>query len=214
MVCLHSGFSLVARMLLGKETLEGDASSFLLGLLLGSTFGFGERARTSKTVANSNFYAEAFLMVGTALGGENVMGLAGSSRLEVLLQCGFVVTDGSTKGVARLHGEVEFRNGGLDDVPLNEGTSSSKTTVEVECSDDGFKGVSEQGGFLSTATLLLSATKKEEVSEANARGYITEVTAADKRGAKASQFALTGGGKAAEEGFCNSKTKDGIANKL
>lgn len=85
MVCLHSCFGLVARILFSKKALEGDASSFLLGLFLGGTFGFGERARTSKTVANSNFYAESLLMVGAALGSEHVMRLAGSRRLEVLL---------------------------------------------------------------------------------------------------------------------------------
>ena len=38
-------------------------------------------------------------MVGAALGGEDVLGLAGAGGLEVFLEGGFVVADGSAEGV-------------------------------------------------------------------------------------------------------------------
>jgi len=41
-------------------------------------------------------------MVGAALCGEGVVGLAGSGGLEVFLESGFVVADGSAEGVAGL----------------------------------------------------------------------------------------------------------------
>ena len=39
------------------------------------------------------------LVVGAALGGEDVVGLAGAGGLEVLLQGGLVVADGSVEGL-------------------------------------------------------------------------------------------------------------------
>ena len=50
-------------------------------------------------------------MVGAALGGEDVVGLAGAGGLEMLLQGGFVIADGSAEGVAGLQGEVEIGEG-------------------------------------------------------------------------------------------------------
>ena len=90
---------------LGEEALEGEARGVLLGLLFGGSLGFGEGAGAAFFVFDADFDAEAFLMVGAALVGEDVVGLTGAGGLEMFLQRGFVVADGSAEGVAALQGE-------------------------------------------------------------------------------------------------------------
>ena len=86
---------------LGTKLLDGEAGGFLLGLLLGGAFGFGEGPGVAGGVVDADFDAEAFVVVGAALVGENVLGLAGPDGLEMLLKCGFMVADGAREGVAR-----------------------------------------------------------------------------------------------------------------
>ena len=153
-------------------------------------------------------------MVGAALVGEDVVGLAGAGGLEVLLEGGFVVADGSAEGVAALHGEVEIGQGGLDDVLFDEGAGGVEAAIEVEGGDDGFEGVGEQGGLAAAAALFFAATEAEERAEVDAGGDLAEVAAADEGGAETGQFALAGGGEATEEGFGDDEAEDGVADEL
>ena len=148
---------------------------------------------------DADFDAEAFLVVGTALVGEDVVRLAGAGGLEMLLQRGFVIADGSAEGVAALHGEVKIRQGGLDDVLFDEGAGGVETAIEVEGCDDGFEGVGEECGLAAAAALFFAATEAEERAEVDASGDLAEVAAADEGGAEAGQFAFARGGEAMEE---------------
>ncbi len=197
-----------------EQSLKGEACGVLLGLLLGGSFGFGESAGAAFLVLDADFDAKALLMVGAALVGEDVVGLAGARGLEMLLQGGFVVADGSAEGVASLHGEVKIGEGGLDDVSFDEGASGVEAAVEIEGGDDGFKGVGEKRGLSAAAALFFAAAEAEERAEVDAGGDLAEVAAADERGAEASQFALAGSREAAEEGFGNDEAKDGVADEL
>src|SRR5438067_4790328 len=181
-------------MRFGDQALKGEARGVLLGLLFGGSLGFGESAGSSCLVLDADFHAEALLMVGTALVGEDVMGLAGAGRLQVLLQRGFVVADGSAEGVAALHGEVKMGQSGFDDVLFDEGAGGVEATIEVEGGDDGFEGVGEKGGLAAATALFFAATETEERAEIDAGGDLAEVAAADEGGAKTGQFALAGGG--------------------
>ena len=149
---------------LGDQTLEGEARGILLGLLLGGSFGFGECAGAAFFVGDADFDAEALLMVGAALIGEDVVGLAGAGGLEMLLQGGFVVADGSAEGLAGLDGEVEIREGGLDDVLFDEGAGGVEAAIEVEGCDDGFEGVGEECGLAAAAALFFAATEAEALA--------------------------------------------------
>ena len=153
-------------------------------------------------------------MVGAALVGEDVVGLSGAGGLEVLLQGGFVVADGSAEGVAGLHGEVKIGQGGLDDVLFDEGAGGVEAAVEIEGGDDGFKGVGEKCGLPAAAALFFAAAEAEERAEVDASGDLAEMTAADERGAETSQFALAGGGEAAEERFGDDEAENGVADEL
>jgi hypothetical protein len=188
---LHGGD--IARLRFGDQTLEGKARGVLLGLLLRSSLGFGEGPGAALFILDPDFDAEAFLMVGAALVGEDIMGLASAGGLEVLLQCGFVVADGSAEGVAALHGEVKVRKGGLDDVLFDEGAGGVEAAIEIEGGDDGFEGIGEKGGLAAAAALFLAATETEKRAEINAGGDFAKVATADEGGAKTGQFALAGG---------------------
>jgi hypothetical protein len=201
-------------VLFGEEALEGETGGFLLGLFFCVAFGFREGSGTAEAVAYADFNAEAFLVVGAALGGQDVVGLAGTAGLEMFLKGGFVIANGSREGVAGLQGEVEIGKGGLDDMPLDEGAGGGEAAVKIERGDDGFEGVSEQGWLLAAATLLFSATEEKEVSQADAGGHIAEVVAADERGAEAGEFSFSGGREATEERFGDGETEDGVADEL
>jgi len=201
-------------VLFGEEALEGDAGGFLLGLFFCVAFGFGEGSGTAEAVAYADFNAEAFLVVGAALGGEDVVGLAGTAGLEMFLKSGFVVADGPREGVAGLQGEVEIGEGRLDDMSLDEGAGGVEAAIEIEGGDDGFEGIGEQGWLFAAATLLFSAAEEKEVSQADAGGYMAEVVAADERGAETGELSFSGGGEATEERFGDGETEDGVADEL
>jgi hypothetical protein len=118
------------------------------------------------------------------------VGLAGSGGLEVLLQSGFVVADGSAEGVAGLQGNVQIGHGRRDDVLVDKGAGGGKATIEIKRCDDGFQGVGEDGWFLAATALLFSAAEEEMVSEVDAGGYFSEMAAADERGAEAGKLAF------------------------
>jgi len=194
--------------------LEGEASGVLLGLFFGGSFGFGQRARASALVFYANFDAEALLMVGAALGGEDVVGLAGSVGLEVLLQGGFVIADGAAEGVAALQGKVEIGKSRFNDVFFDEGAGGIESAVEVEGGDDSFQGVGEKSWLSAAPTLLFAAAKKEQRAEVDSRGYLTKVASADERRAETGQFALAGSWEAAKERFGDDEAKDRVPHEL
>jgi hypothetical protein len=144
-------------MTFGDEALEGEAGGFLLGFFFGCAFGFGQRGEAAFLVVDADLDAEALLVVGAALGGEGVVGLAGSGGLEALLKGGFVVADGSAEGVAGLQGEVEIGEGGVDDVLFDEGAGGGKATIEIDGGDESFEGVGEDGGLFAATALLFAA---------------------------------------------------------
>jgi hypothetical protein len=198
----------------GEKALKGEARSVLLSLLLGGSFGFSQGARAALFVCDADFDAKTLLMVGAALVGEDIVGLAGSCGLEVLLQGGFVVADSSAEGVPGLEGEVKIGKGGLDDVLFDEGARHGQTTVEVESGDDRFEGVGEESGLSAAAALLFTATEKKERAEVDARGDLAKMTTADERGAETGEFAFARGWKAAEERFGDCEAKDGVTDEL
>ena len=120
-----------------------------------------ERAGAACAVFDADFDAEALLVVGAALGGEDVLGLAGAGGLQMLLQRGFVVADGSAEGVAGLQRKVEIGQGGLDDLLFDEGAGGVESAVEIERGDDGFEGVGEQRRLFPAAALLFSAAEPQ-----------------------------------------------------
>jgi hypothetical protein len=211
--CLFFGFSAL-RLLLCDEAFEGDAGCLLLGLLLGGAFGFGEGARATVAVGDADFDAEELLVIRAALCGKDVLRLPRSGGLEVFLESGLVIADGSGEGVAGAEGSVELRDGGLDDVALDEGACSVESAVEVEGGDDGFEGIGEEGGLLAASALLFSAAETEQGSEVDAFGDTAEVTAADERGSQAGELAFARVREAAEEAIGYGESEDGVADKL
>jgi hypothetical protein len=177
-------------MSFGEETLEGEAGSVLLGLLLGGSFGFGEGAGASVFVVDADFDSEALLVVRAALVGEDVEGLADPGGLQVFLEGGLVVADGPAEGIAGLESDVEARDCGLDDVFVDEGAGGVESAVEVERGYDGFESVSEESGLFAAAALLFAAAQTEMRAEADGSGDFAEMTAADERGTEASEFAF------------------------
>jgi hypothetical protein len=198
----------------GEEALECNASGFLLGLLLGIPLGFGKGAGASGAVSHADFDTEALLVVGAGLRGEDVLRLPGACSLKMLLQGGFVVADGSREGVACLQGDVQLRDRRLDDVLFNEVAGGGKSSIEVECGDDGFDGVGEQCGFFSAAALLFTSSEAQEISNADAGGNTAKMTTTDERGAEASEFAFARVWKSAKERFGNNKPEDCVADEL
>ena len=196
------------------ELLEGEAGGFLLGLLFGGALGFGEGAGVAGGVVDADFDAEALGVVGAGLIGEDVLGLAGSGGLEMLLKGGFVVSDGSAEGVAGVKGCVEIRECGLDDLFLDEAAGGGESAVEVEGGDDGFERVGEDGGFAASSAVLFATAEEDVVAEADAEGDVAEVTAADDGGAEAGELALAGVGEALEEGFGGEEAEDGVADEF
>jgi len=134
----------------------------LLGLFLGGALGFGEGSGATGFVVDADFDAEALLVVGAALVGEDVVGLACAGGLEMLLEGGFVVADGAAEGLAAVEGEVKVGEGGLDDVLFDEGAGGGEATVEIEGCDDGFDGVGEKGGLFAASGLFFSTAQAEE----------------------------------------------------
>ena len=165
-------------------------------------------------VADADLDAEALGVVGPALGGEDVLGLAGAEGLKVLLESGLVVADGSGEGVAVVESGLEGGQGRLDYLFFDEAARGGEAAVEVEGGDDGFKGVGEQGGLATASTGLLSAAEADVVAEADAGGDVAEMTAADEGGAETGELALAGVGEAAEEGFGCEEAEDGVADEL
>ena len=135
-------------LLFRHEAFERDARSLLLRLFFGGAFGFGESASTSVAIWDADFDTEEFLVIGATLRGEDVLRLACSSGLQVLLKGRLVVADGSREGVAGAESSVELGHRRLDDVALDEGTRGVETAVEVERGDDGLEGVGRRAGFL------------------------------------------------------------------
>jgi hypothetical protein len=199
---------------LGLKALKGDPGGLLLSLLFCEAFGFGERASASEAVRDVNLDAEELLMVGPALGGEDILRLTCSGGLKVLLQGGLVVADGSAEGIAGAESSLEIGEGRLDDMALDKGTGHLESTVEIEGGYDGFEGVGEQGGFLAASALLFSSAEAEHGSETDALGDGPKVAAADERGAEAGEFSLASVGEAAVEAFGNSQAEDSIADEL
>jgi len=202
------------RLLLGHKAFERDARSLLLGLFLGGAFGFGEGAGAAVAIGDADFDAEEFLVIGSALSGEDVLRLACSCGLKVFLESGLVVADGSGEGVAGAEGSVEVGDRGLDDVALDEGARGVETAVEVESGDDGFESVGEERGLLAAAALLFSAAKAEQCAETDAFCDAAKVTTADEGCSKAGEFAFASVGKAAEEAVGYGKSEDGVPHEL
>jgi hypothetical protein len=142
------------------------------------------------------------------------VGLASTGGLEAFLQGGFVVADGSAEGVAGLQGEVKVGHGGVDNVLFDECAGGGEATVEIEGGDDGFEGVGEDCGFFAATALLFSAAEEEMSAEVDAGGDLSEMAAADERGAETGEFALAGVWEAAEECFGYRKTEDCVSDKL
>lgn len=160
-------------MTFGDEALEGEAGGLLLGLLFCGSFGLGQGGEAAFLVVDADLDAEALLVIGAGLGGEGVVGLAGASGLEVLLEGGFVVADGSAEGAAGAHGEMEGGHSGVEDVLFDEGAGGREATVEIEGGDDGFEGVGEDGGLFAATALLFSAAEEETGSEVDAGGDLS-----------------------------------------
>jgi hypothetical protein len=153
-------------------------------------------------------------VVGTALVGEDVLGLAGADGLKVLLEGRLVVADGSREGVSGAKGGAEVGQGGLDDLFFDEGAGGGETSVEIEGGDDGLEGIGEEGGLAAAAAGVLSAAEAQEGAEADAGGDRGEVTAADERGAETGELTFAGVGEAEEESFGDEEPEDGVADEL
>jgi hypothetical protein len=125
-----------------------------------------------------------------------------------------VVADGSAKGIAGLEREIELGQGGLDDVLLDEGASGIEPSIEIERGDDGFDSVGKEGRLLSASALLFSAPEEKKIAEGDAGSHLSEMSAANERGAEAGEFALARAGKTAEQGLSHSKAQNSVAKKL
>ncbi len=194
--------------------LKRDAGGLLLRFFLGSAFGAAERLGEGLAFADANLDAEATAVIGPALFGEDVAGLAGSAGLEELLQSGLVVADGSAERAAGLESVVKGGERWLDDVAGDEGLGGGHAGVEIKGGDDRLDGVSEEGGFLAAAAGLFSATETEQGAELHAGGGFGEGSATDERGAETGEFALAGGGEAADEVLRGDEAKDGVAEEF
>jgi hypothetical protein len=198
----------------GLELFEGDSGGLLLGLLLGGAFGLGEGPLAALSVGDPDLYAEELLVIGAALGGEDVLRLAGAGSLEVLLESGLVIADGSGEGTSGGESTVKFRKRGLYDVAFDEGSRGVESTVEIKGGDDGLEGVGEERGFLSSAALLFAATEAEHGSESDAIGDMAEMAAADERGTKTRELAFASVREETVEALGDGETEDSVADKF
>lgn len=152
--------------------LQGKVRGGLLSLLFGKAFGFGDGDGVfgiiGKWGKDAYFDPKMLLVVGSGLGGENVAGLALPGRLEVFLESGFVIPDGSRKGIFRAQGGVKGGQRRLDDVPADEGASGLQAAIQKERRDHGFKGVGEDCGFVAASAEIFATAKAEERTEADA----------------------------------------------
>jgi hypothetical protein len=132
----------------------------------------------------------------------------------MLLEGGFVVADGSAEGVAAVECGVEIGEGGLDDLSIDEAARGGESAVEVEGGDDGFEGVGEDSGLAAASAVLFATAEEDVIAEADAKGDVAEVTAADDGGAEAGELALSGVGEALEQGFGGEEAEDGVADEF
>jgi hypothetical protein len=181
------------------EMFEGNARGLLLGLFFCRALRFRQGAGTAGSIGNADLDAEELLVIGPALRGKNILGLAGSSGLQVLLESGFVVADGPTEGVSGAQRALQIGKGWFDDVALDEDTRDFQASIEIESCDYGFESVGEQCRLLASAALLLAPTKTKQGAKGNALGDGSKMTAADERGAEPRELALAGVGKTAVE---------------
>jgi hypothetical protein len=185
----------------GEQCFECDTGGLLLCLFLGAAFRFGECSVASEAVGDADFDAEELLVIGTALSSEDVLRLADSSGLEVFLEGGLVIANGSGEGVTGAEGAVQIGKRGLDDVVFDEGSGGVESAVEVEGGDDGFDGVGEESWLVAASALLFAAAEAKECPKADALADVSEVPAADEGGAEAGQLSLAGAGEAAIKAF-------------
>jgi len=82
----------------GEQAGQGAARRLLLGLLLGGAFGLSEFDRAAGGIGHPHLDAKVLAVVGTALVGQQVPGLARATRPAGVLQRRLVVADRSGKG--------------------------------------------------------------------------------------------------------------------
>jgi hypothetical protein len=75
-------------------------------------------------------------------------------------------------------------------VLFDEGTGGGETTIEIESCDDGFESVGEDCGLFAATALLLSATEEEKCAKVDAGCDLSQMAAADERGAEAGELAF------------------------
>ncbi|MNF89523.1 hypothetical protein D3C84_720520 [compost metagenome] len=126
-------------------------------------------------------------------------------RLQKLLQTGFRVFVGIDQGQAfELAGQPSQHAfaGGLH------------VRVEVDCTDQRLKGVSQDRFAAKTTAFQLTGAQAQVFTEVETTGQYGQGLALDQPCAQARQLAFAGLGKALEQRFASDEVKDRIAEKL
>ena len=194
----------------GADFGDGAAGGFLLGFFSGAADAAREASAADAGLADEDFNEEALAVVGSALGFDGVLGLAVIAGLKQFLKRGFVVADAAAVGQLF----AERGRGGLDDFTKDEAARGFNAAIEIERGHDGFNAVGEQSVFFAASAALFSAAEEHVRAEVEARGYLTEMFAADQLGAQTSERPFVQLGIATAEILSDEEADDGVAEKF
>ena len=157
-----------------------------------------------------HLHGEALAMSGALFADHLITRLGASAGPQQLLQSGFVV--GYEEHLAAGVGEpIELR---LQNMGENKGARREESAIEIQGGEDGFDGVSQQGGFAAASGLLLAASKPEIAAELQLLGAVHQVIGIDQMSAELGKFTFLIGRKALEQFLAGDQLQDGIAEKL
>ena len=169
------------------EACEGAPRGVLLGVLLGAAGAAGKGfAGLTLGRPESNLDEEALAMIGATLAFDFVDWGSGAGGLQLLLERGFIVS----QGVAGTQLAGELLDGFADDQPADKIPDGFQAAVEEEGADDGLDRIGEDGAFAAESGAVLAAAEAEVIAEADGGGHFCHVLAADQLGAHTGQFAL------------------------
>jgi hypothetical protein len=78
----------------------------------------------------------------------------------------------------------------LDNLAMDELARGSEPSIQIQRGDDGLQRVGKQGGLLMAAAMRLSAAQQKHGAELHALRHLSQMSAADQRGAQAGEIAL------------------------
>lgn len=199
--CGGWGQFLIAR-LAGFPSLgaEGIAGRVGLGFFLAGTFSGAE-----VEVLPKDGRAKDATVVWAFLGEDFVTGTRGGEGLKDFLELAFGVV---------LFGLMFDSADGRLAVVENEPLGNGIIAVQVDGSDEGFKGIRKGGGTVAATVGFLAFAHEQVGAQIDAAGIGLERFAGDEPGAQLGEFALREGGEERVEKLGEDELNDGVAQEL